>query len=91
MNHDNLNLPEAVQFRIEEIRARQRADHRGAVSIREASGLLGLAEITVRKKIGSGEIVSQKDGRARRIPIGEIYDRMVRVVVAGAAKPEARK
>jgi excisionase family DNA binding protein len=77
------NLPEAAQAAIAKIREREAADPRGAVTISDAAKILGLSPITIRKKVAAGEIVSWLDGRARRIPVSEIYGRQVDLIVAG--------
>jgi excisionase family DNA binding protein len=55
-----------------------------AVSPRQACLLLGVGNTRLYELIGNGELVAYKDGRARRVTMQSIRDRVARLSAAGA-------
>jgi len=64
---------------------------RASVTPRQACTALSIGNTRLYELLGSGELVSYRDGRARRILVASIRDYIARRLAEAAVPPKLRK
>jgi excisionase family DNA binding protein len=59
--------------------------HRRYASLKDAGLYVGLSQWTIRRRIADGTLTGYRIGRAIRVDLNEVDDRLVRIPSAGAA------